>query len=70
MDQMQYEKSNDSRAGMFDDYEREKQIERKNIERNNFRCEQKKMRSKVDLLFMYLSIRFITTIEFDRFCHG
>ena len=36
-DKMQYEKSNDSRAGMFDDYEREK-----NIERKGFRCEQRK----------------------------
>ena len=47
-DQMQYEKSKDSRAGMFDDYEREKNIERKNIERKMFRCEQKKMRSNVN----------------------
>ena len=42
-DQMQYEKSKDSRAGMFDDYEGEKNIERKNV-----RCEQNKMRSNVN----------------------
>ena len=35
-DQMQYEKSKDSRAGMFDDYERGKNIERKNIDRKFF----------------------------------
>ena len=42
-DQMQYENSKDSRAGMFDDYEWEK-----NIERKSFRCEQKKVRNKVN----------------------
>ena len=42
-DKMQYENSKDSRASMFDDYEREK-----NIERKNFRCEQKKVRNKVN----------------------
>ena len=42
-DEMQYENSKDSRAGMFDDYDREKNIERKNV-----RCVQKKRRSKVD----------------------
>ena len=54
MDQMQYEKSKDNRSGMFDDYDREK-----NIERKSFRCEQKKMRSKVDLLFiMFLYVLY------------
>ena len=42
-DKMQYEKSKGSRAGMCDDYEREKNIKRKNV-----RCVQKKMRRKVD----------------------
>ena len=36
-DEMQYENSKDCRAGMSDDYEREKNIERKNV-----RCVQKK----------------------------
>ena len=42
-DQMQYENSKDSCAGMFDDYQREK-----NIERKNFTCEQNKERNKVN----------------------
>ena len=42
-DQMQYENSKDSRAGMFDDYEREK-----NIQMTNFVCEQNKERNKVN----------------------
>ena len=42
-DEMQYEKSKDSRAGLSDDYEREK-----NLERTNSRCLQKKVRSKVN----------------------
>ena len=42
-DQMQYENSKDSRAGMFDDYEREKTIGRKNCI-----CEQNKERNKVN----------------------
>ena len=42
-DQMQCEKSKDSRAVRFDDYEREK-----NIERKSFPCEQNKERNKVN----------------------
>ena len=42
-DEMQYEKSKDSRAGMCDDYERDKNLERKNV-----RSVHKKVRSKVN----------------------
>ena len=42
-DQIQCEKSKDSRDGMCDDNEREK-----NMEKTNFRCVKKKMRRKVD----------------------
>ena len=42
-DEMQYEKSKDSRGGMCDDYEREENLERKNV-----RSVHKKVRSKVN----------------------
>ena len=42
-DQMQDENSKDGRAGMYEDYERENNLERKNV-----RSVQKKLRSKVN----------------------
>ena len=42
-DEMPYDKSKDSRAGMCDDYARKTTIKRKNS-----RCLQKKVRSKVN----------------------
>ena len=43
-DQKQYEKSKDTQTGMYDDYERQK-----NIERKHFGSVQKKVRSKLNM---------------------